>query len=346
MYEQGTQAAGRRRSAGAGRNISGRRRSANRQDRVRLLQLAVCLTLFLVIFLGKGIFPQKLGRVQERVMAWISTDFNFREALSKLGAALPEGELSGLGEFCTEVFGAAQPEEEGTEPVEVQPPPTSELLDGERAFLGQGASFAARTARYADVARLGLTDPDIVPVEEPAAPPPEEPAVEPETPPAIPAAGTVIFSPEYSGPALPENYTLDHLSLGELATATPILGHLNSGFGYREHPISGKDGLHSGVDIGAQMGEPIAAFAAGTVEYTGESDACGLYLQLDHGNGIKSFYAHCSEVGVKKGQAVAMGEPIARIGSTGVSTGPHLHFELKYNKTRIDPAYYLTFLER
>jgi murein DD-endopeptidase MepM/ murein hydrolase activator NlpD len=348
MYEQGTQAAGRRRSVGNSRGTSGKRRPANGQEQVRLLQLTICLILFLAMFLGKGVFPQKLGQVQERVAELISTDFNFQEALSKLGASLPEGEgvLSGVGEFCAEVFGIAQPEEPAPKPVEFQPTPPSDVLEEERAFLSQRSDFAARTARYSGVSRLGLTNPVIVQVEEPAAPPPEEPVVEPEEAPAIPAVGTVISSPEYSGPALPENYTLDHLSLGELATVTPILGHLNSGFGYREHPINGNDGIHSGVDIGAQMGKPIAAFAAGTVEYTGESDACGLYLQLDHGNGIKSFYAHCSEIDVTKGQVVEMGEPVARIGSTGVSTGPHLHFELKYNKTRIDPAYYLTFLER
>ena len=92
------------------------------------------------------------------------------------------------------------------------------------------------------------------------------------------------------------------------------------------------------------MGDPIAAFAAGTVEYTGENDSYGLYLQVDHGNGVKSFYAHCSKIEVVKGQAVAMGDTVARIGSTGTSTGPHLHLELKFNKTHLNPAYYVDFL--
>ena len=93
------------------------------------------------------------------------------------------------------------------------------------------------------------------------------------------------------------------------------------------------------------MGDPIAAFAAGTVEYIGEDDSYGLYLQLDHGNGVKSFYAHCSKIVVSKGQTVELGEKVAEVGSTGDSTGPHLHLEMKYNSTHLNPAYYVDFLE-
>ena len=123
------------------------------------------------------------------------------------------------------------------------------------------------------------------------------------------------------------------------------MGRLTSGYGYRDHPISGKYFFHGGVDIGGQMGEAIAAFADGTVEYTGKNDSYGLYLQVDHGNGVKSFYAHCSKIVVTKGQTVAMGDKVAEIGSTGTSTGPHLHLELKYNKMHLNPAYYVKFLE-
>ena len=129
MYEQGTQVAGRRRSVGNSRGTSGKRRPANGQEQVRLVQLAICLILFMAIFLGKGVFPQKLGQVQERVAELISTDFNFQEALSKLGESLPEGEgvLSGVGEFCAEVFGVTQTEKPATKPVEFQPPPPSNV---------------------------------------------------------------------------------------------------------------------------------------------------------------------------------------------------------------------------
>jgi murein DD-endopeptidase MepM/ murein hydrolase activator NlpD len=139
---------------------------------------------------------------------------------------------------------------------------------------------------------------------------------------------------------------MDQLSLGDLDTTLPILGHLNSEYGYRDHPINGTYQFHGGVDIGGQSGDSIGAFAAGTVEYIGEDDSYGLYLQIDHGNGVKSFYAHCKKLCVSKGQTVSAGEKVAEVGSTGSATGPHLHFELKYNKLHLNPAYYLEFLPR
>lgn len=91
----------------------------------------------------------------------------------------------------------------------------------------------------------------------------------------MPAVGTVLLSANYEGPALPNNYTMDKLSLGALETVNPILGHLNSVYGYRDHPVDGEYKFHNGVDIGGQMGDPIGAFAAGTVEYIGENDDHG-----------------------------------------------------------------------
>lgn len=341
MYERST--AGHRRSV-----YGSRKKPARGQENIRLTQLAVCLTLFLVIFLGKGIFPQKLGQTREKLLSLISTDLDFREALSELGASLPDGGqvLSSLSGFYKDAFGVEEPEEEPEQPAALQPPRPAGILDAERDFLGQRPDPAERTSHYARLSSFGLelTAPAAEPA--PEEDPPAGPAAEPEAPPAVPAAGTVIGVSNYSGPALPENYTMDQLSLGDLETVTPVLGHLNSGFGYRDHPINGENAIHSGVDIGGQQGDPIAAFASGTVEYIGENDDYGLYLQLDHGSGIKSFYAHCSKVEVSKGQAVSIGETIARIGSTGGATGPHLHFELKYHKTRLDPAYYVEFLEQ
>lgn len=347
MYNQSTPAASRRRGAqiyGAAAGRSRQGRGVHSQEAVRIVQLAVCLALFLAIFLGKGAFPQKLEQVQEDLRALISTDFDFQGALSNLGGSLDGGGtlLSNFGAFCIEVFGPSEPEEAPADLTTFRPPSSSEALGLELEFLGQGAGAAACTTHYAQLSRLGLKL--TLSTQEPV--PLEEPVTQPEEPPAVPAAGTVTEAVDYSGPELPENYTMDRLSLGELKTMTPVLGRLNSGYGYRDHPVNGKNVLHSGVDIGGQMGDPIAAFAAGTVEYTGEDDSYGMYLQLDHGNGVKSFYAHCSQIEVVKGQTVEMGDTVARIGSTGVSTGPHLHLELKYENTRLNPAYYVEFLEQ
>ena len=123
-----------------------------------------------------------------------------------------------------------------------------------------------------------------------------------------------------------------------------MFGPLWSTYGYRDHPVDGEYKFHNGVDIGGQEGDAIGAFADGTVDYIGKNDTHGLYLQLDHGNGIKSFYAHCSKLCVSKGQLVAAGEKVAEVGSTGVATGPHLHLELKWNGLHLDPSYYVEFL--
>ncbi len=124
-------------------------------------------------------------------------------------------------------------------------------------------------------------------------------------------------------------------------TVTPVLGVLTSGFGPRTHPVDGEWKEHSGIDIQAEEGSDILAFAAGTVDYIGESEAYGLYMQLTHPNGVSSFYAHCSDICVKTGQSVAAGEKIGKVGDTGNATGPHLHLELKKDGTRIDPLPYV-----
>lgn len=329
----------------SGRPAAGKRGRGNKsglspKERVRLGQLCVCLALFLIVFVGKGAFPQQLAQLQGKLVSVLTADTDFRAAFAKLGESLG-GQGSVLGEledFCVEVFGI-QPTGDGTLPEETQ-------TQQEQAFLNAGASSADLAAHYL---RLDDMPEDWLkeePVTQTTAEPQAEPQPETAAAPAesVPAVGTVLLSANYTGTPLPNNYTMDKLSLGALETVNPILGHLRSTYGYRDHPVDGEYKFHNGVDIGGQMGEPIGAFAAGTVEYIGENDDHGLYLQIDHGNGVKSFYAHCSKLLVSQGQAVGAGETVALVGSTGVSTGPHLHFEIKCAGVHVDPAYYLTFL--
>ncbi len=114
-----------------------------------------------------------------------------------------------------------------------------------------------------------------------------------------------------------------------------------SGFGWRADPLHGARKFHHGVDVGAPIGTPIAAGRAGTVLSAGPAGTYGNLVVLDHGDGVTSRYAHCSTLEVVKGQVVEAGQRIARVGTTGRSTGPHLHFEVRTGGTAVDPSSWL-----
>lgn len=166
--------------------------------------------------------------------------------------------------------------------------------------------------------------------------------IEPQEPAG--AAEPAVIYVDYSGPALPDNATMDRYALGLSETVSPVMAPLSSEFGWREHPIDGDEKFHYGLDLAADTGTPVLAFAAGTVEYIGESDVYGQYLQIDHGNGLASFYAHCSALLAQPGQVVEAGETVALSGGSGRVTGPHLHFELKKDGVRLNPLYYVETL--
>ena len=118
----------------------------------------------------------------------------------------------------------------------------------------------------------------------------------------------------------------------------PTIGPVTSNFGWRTHPILGTERFHSGIDFGADYGSLIYASEQGRVIYADWYGGYGNAVIVDHGNGMTTLYAHCSDLYVKDGDIVAKGQPIASVGSTGFSTGPHLHFELRANGEPIDPA--------
>lgn len=121
----------------------------------------------------------------------------------------------------------------------------------------------------------------------------------------------------------------------------PSDGFISSEFGWRTHPILGSQRFHAGVDFGADYGSSIRAADAGVVIFAGWYGGYGQTVIVDHGGGLTSLYAHTSEIYVVQGQAVQKGEAIAAVGSTGLSTGPHLHFEVRANGEPIDPMPYL-----
>ena len=115
----------------------------------------------------------------------------------------------------------------------------------------------------------------------------------------------------------------------------PLRGGLNSYYGYRW------GSFHTGLDIGGDTGQPFVAAAGGTVSSVGWSGGYGNMILIDHGNGVATRYAHASKVSVSNGQQISKGESIGLVGSTGRSTGPHLHFEVIINGDTVNPLNYL-----
>ena len=136
---------------------------------------------------------------------------------------------------------------------------------------------------------------------------------------------------QYRGPAV----------VGAGGLMWPIASdEITSDYGWRAHPITGDSRYHSGVDIGGDYGEPIYAAAAGTVVYAGWISGYGYAVVIDHGGGISTLYGHNEQLNVGEGQNVSQGDVIAYCGSTGNSTGPHCHFEVRENGEPVDPMGY------
>jgi murein DD-endopeptidase MepM/ murein hydrolase activator NlpD len=119
-------------------------------------------------------------------------------------------------------------------------------------------------------------------------------------------------------------------------------GTLEGGFGGRRNPFGGPGyEFHSGQDIEAPMGAPVVAGARGQVSFVGWQNGYGQLVVIDHGGGLSTRYGHLSHIDVENGQQVSRGELIGKVGSTGRSTGPHLHYEVRINDQAVNPLQYL-----
>jgi murein DD-endopeptidase MepM/ murein hydrolase activator NlpD len=123
----------------------------------------------------------------------------------------------------------------------------------------------------------------------------------------------------------------------------PVLGEVefSSGFGVRTDPFNGRPAMHTGLDFRASTGDPVRATANGKVESAGWSGGYGRMVEIDHGNGLSTRYGHLSEINVKVGDPVKIGQIIGEVGSTGRSTGPHLHYETRIDGEAVDPQKFL-----
>jgi murein DD-endopeptidase MepM/ murein hydrolase activator NlpD len=141
--------------------------------------------------------------------------------------------------------------------------------------------------------------------------------------------------------ALGENAVKTPYQGGVLAWPVPSSTNITSGYGNRKHPISKKNDFHGAIDIGAKSGNSITAAGNGKVIFAARQGSYGNLIIVDHGGGISTAYAHCSSFVASVGQTVTKGQVIAKIGSTGQSTGPHLHFEVRVDGSQKNPIDYL-----
>ncbi len=147
------------------------------------------------------------------------------------------------------------------------------------------------------------------------------------------------------GSGTPENCSFAPVLL-TAALEPPVSGPVTSAYGWRTHPITEKEDFHRGIDIAAAQGKAIHAVWPGMVAETGESAIYGNFVRLDHGHGLQTIYSHCEKIIAKQGENIRKGELVAVVGSTGVSTGPHVHFELLVNGIYYDPAWVMNGLMR
>ncbi|MGN0421296.1 MAG: murein hydrolase activator EnvC family protein [Lachnospiraceae bacterium] len=128
---------------------------------------------------------------------------------------------------------------------------------------------------------------------------------------------------------------------GTFTHPCPGYTYISSEFGYREQPIEGASTNHKGMDFAAPIGTPIYAAASGTVTSASYSGNAGNMIVINHGNGLQTYYMHCNSMYVRAGQTVSKGQNIGAVGSTGNSSGPHLHFQVMQNGTPVNPRNYL-----
>lgn len=330
-----------RRTAGGSRTIQRgqrtrypARKNEPQGDRRRLIQLMVSLALFLIVYIGRGVFPAQFEAWQKA----IHENVDFAAAFQSFSRSVSDG--SPLGESLETLWVRIL----GGEPVPDEPAPDPVLNTPQSIVLlgqmpGAGREYLS-THGVMEKTGAGKT------VDEPTPPavsvPPEATDTQPPTEPAQPVLETAVaqeYSPE--GVKLPSNVSFAFYELGLPQTVDPVSGPVTSTFGYRDSPVNGKYEFHLALDIGAEEGTEIGAFADGVVEYIGESDEFGQYLKITHANNVSSFYAHCSKLLVHKGDTVACGQTVALVGQTGNATGPHLHLTIEKDNIRLDPAYYV-----
>lgn len=303
----------------SGKYLAVRRKTARRavsspNENRPFVRFLICGLIFVLLVGIKLLFPQLMAEIAGSAVRVIGGDADFREAFAAVGRAV-SGDSSvtdSLQEAYTAVFHPSG--------------------DTESQKNDLSADIAHPKEKEAEPANR-LLKPVTVPLVDTS--PDERPAdsdAEELTDEIVSCFG--LYS------ELPDNASFEQRNLG-FSYVTPVHGVLSSSFGWREHPVFGGTRFHYGVDLAADTGTEIYAFADGEVFATGVSSTLGKYIILSHAGGYKTLYAHCSEILVKSG-SVKKGDRIAEVGDTGETTGAHLHFELQHGKLYLNPIYYVS----
>lgn len=153
--------------------------------------------------------------------------------------------------------------------------------------------------------------------------------------------GNEITSRERSFRELKDLLEAKRSILASTPTIWPVKGLITAGYGYRVSPFTGQREMHEGLDVAAPSGSPIVATADGVVSFVGPLAAFGNVVFINHGHGFTTFYAHASSTRVKEGQQIKRGQVIAFVGTTGRTTGPHVHYEVQVNGATVNPLKYI-----
>lgn len=321
-----------RRRAEQIRRSRARAQGSSAGDRA-MVRLVICGAVFVLLVLVKLLFPETVDSLAQSAGQLIGRNADFKEAFAAVGRAISGEEPVGssLQDAYTAVFNPSARSQQETGAEDPDPLPAVEDQEASPAQTAPSSPSDGQTGgRLVRYVGLPAADAPLVsgPLQSPVAGVPSESG-----------ASSEALSYVYTMPAPPENASLEQRNLG-FDHCTPVRGVLTSSFGWREHPVEGGNKFHYGVDLAADDGADIAAFADGTVYATGESSTLGNYIMLRHQGGYITLYGHCSKV-TATGGAVSKGDKIAEVGSTGRTTGPHLHFELHDGDLYLNPIYYV-----
>lgn len=281
---------------------------------VKMRNVYICAAIFALLTAAKLAMPEHSAKLRETVLTVIEGDDDYAALVTAMGRSLYGG---GFDAELTEAFGEGGLLFGGNK--------TGTDLELPAVNDGDEEDNSDNTEPF-------LPDTDIT---DKAASDEDETASVSETD----SAGTEMQT-ETGALAFPENVRTDMPEL-PFEYCCPVAGVESSGFGFREHPIEGEIKFHYGTDLAANHGDEILAFADGKVHAAGTSDSYGNYIILSHEGNVKTLYAHMSSFEIAEGQEVKKGQLIGRVGQSGVTTGPHLHFELLLNDEYLNPEYYI-----